>query len=366
MSAQALHPRLRDGGSTIGLATVYRALADLATDGDADSLQQDGEALYRACTTGKHHHHLICRNCGLTVEIEADPVEQWAQRRRRRARLHRRQSRRRHLRRVRRLHRRPRGRVRRVPARMHVILVPGFWLEADAWDEVVPVLREAGHSVEAVTRDGDTLDEQVAALVGTPGRRRRPRGTVVLVGHSGAGPIAYMAVDRRPSLVQHLVYVDTFPGPEGGCVNDELPVVDGVVPLPPWDFWEPATVRGMTPELRTASSTARSPNRPAVPTDPFHYADPARHRSPRPSSRARSSPPTCRPWSRTTRPGRRSSWRPRSSRSSGSTPVTGRCSRHRGTRRPDRPGGGAEADDGAVGRSRPAAVPLVFECSVGE
>jgi Fur family ferric uptake transcriptional regulator len=71
VSAQQLHLVLRNHGSTIGLATVYRALADLATSGDADSLQsKDGELLYRACTTD-HHHHLICRNCGKTVEIEA-------------------------------------------------------------------------------------------------------------------------------------------------------------------------------------------------------------------------------------------------------------------------------------------------------
>lgn len=78
VSAQALHASLKGGGSTVGLATVYRALADLATEGEADSLQQDGESLYRACTPGKHHHHLICRNCGTTVEIEADEVEAWA------------------------------------------------------------------------------------------------------------------------------------------------------------------------------------------------------------------------------------------------------------------------------------------------
>ena len=79
VSAQALHSSLHATGSPIGLATVYRALADLATEGEADSLQQEGESLYRACTPGNHHHHLICRNCGLTVEIEADAVEQWAQ-----------------------------------------------------------------------------------------------------------------------------------------------------------------------------------------------------------------------------------------------------------------------------------------------
>jgi Fur family transcriptional regulator, ferric uptake regulator len=78
VSAQELHAALRDSGTSIGLATVYRALADLAVEGEADSLQQEGESLYRACTPGTHHHHLICRNCGLTVEIEADAVEDWA------------------------------------------------------------------------------------------------------------------------------------------------------------------------------------------------------------------------------------------------------------------------------------------------
>lgn len=79
VSAQGLHTSLRDGGSPIGLATVYRALSDLAVGGEADSLQSaEGESLYRRCTPGQHHHHLICRNCGLTVEIEADAVEAWA------------------------------------------------------------------------------------------------------------------------------------------------------------------------------------------------------------------------------------------------------------------------------------------------
>jgi Fur family ferric uptake transcriptional regulator len=79
VSAQSLHASLKGAGSTVGLATVYRALADLATEGEADSLQQDGESLYRACTPGIHHHHLICRSCGTTVEIAADEVEHWAQ-----------------------------------------------------------------------------------------------------------------------------------------------------------------------------------------------------------------------------------------------------------------------------------------------
>ncbi|MEK6344311.1 MAG: alpha/beta hydrolase, partial [Curtobacterium sp.] len=163
---------------------------------------------------------------------------------------------------------------------MHVILVPGFWLDASAWDDVAPVLVEAGHSVQAVTRTGDSLDEQVASLVALLDEVATADEPVVLAGHSGAGPIAYMAADRRPALVAHLLYVDTFPGPEGGCVNDELPVVDGVVPLPSWDVWEAPTVRGMDPELREEFERRAIPEPASVPSDPFRYTDPARHAIP--------------------------------------------------------------------------------------
>jgi len=80
VSAQQLYAVLRDEGSTIGLATVYRNLAQLAESGEADSLQSpEGENLFRSCSTG-HHHHLICRSCGDTRELEASVVEEWASR----------------------------------------------------------------------------------------------------------------------------------------------------------------------------------------------------------------------------------------------------------------------------------------------
>ncbi|MBP2436992.1 Fur family transcriptional regulator [Microbacterium amylolyticum] len=78
VSAQDLHALIRED-TGIGLATVYRALSSLAKAGQADSLQSpDGENLYRACVMEGHHHHLICRSCGRTVEIEATAVEKWA------------------------------------------------------------------------------------------------------------------------------------------------------------------------------------------------------------------------------------------------------------------------------------------------
>jgi Fur family ferric uptake transcriptional regulator len=80
VSAQDLHARLRLRGQAVGLATVYRTLQAMATDGDVDMLRtDDGEALYRRCSTG-HHHHLVCRSCGRTVEVEGPAVESWADR----------------------------------------------------------------------------------------------------------------------------------------------------------------------------------------------------------------------------------------------------------------------------------------------
>lgn len=78
LSAQELHRRMRDAGGTVGLATVYRTLQALAEHGDVDVIRtDDGEAVYRRCSTG-HHHHLVCRECGRTVEVEGPAVERWA------------------------------------------------------------------------------------------------------------------------------------------------------------------------------------------------------------------------------------------------------------------------------------------------
>src|SRR3954462_13504108 len=76
-SAQALHAELRGSGDAVGLTTVYRHLQSLADTGAVDVLRSpDGESVYRICGTG-HHHHLVCRACGRTVEIEGREVERW-------------------------------------------------------------------------------------------------------------------------------------------------------------------------------------------------------------------------------------------------------------------------------------------------
>ncbi len=80
LSAQEIHARLRDAGTQVGLATVYRNLQAMAADGEVDVRRtDDGECVYRACSSG-HHHHLVCRVCGRTVEVAERSVEAWAER----------------------------------------------------------------------------------------------------------------------------------------------------------------------------------------------------------------------------------------------------------------------------------------------
>jgi Fur family ferric uptake transcriptional regulator len=77
-SAQELHDELRQRGENIGLTTVYRTLQAMSGADQIDTLRTDtGEAVYRRCST-HHHHHLVCRGCGATVEVEGPEVEAWA------------------------------------------------------------------------------------------------------------------------------------------------------------------------------------------------------------------------------------------------------------------------------------------------
>ena len=79
-SAQELHEVLRGRGERVGLTTVYNQLRALAEAGLVDTVRSaDGETLYRRCDTSGHHHHLLCRVCGRTVEVAGSAVERWAE-----------------------------------------------------------------------------------------------------------------------------------------------------------------------------------------------------------------------------------------------------------------------------------------------
>jgi pimeloyl-ACP methyl ester carboxylesterase len=165
---------------------------------------------------------------------------------------------------------------------MDVILVPGFWLRGDSWDAVLPPIEAAGHRAHPVTRPGlapgddpaaVSLADQVAAIVAEVDRFPEP---VVLVGHSGAGPIVYGAADQRIDRVARIVYVDTWPLPDGMPNNDELPVVDGAVPLPDWSVFDDADVRDLDEALRTRMRADAVPEPAGTARDGQQLADPRR------------------------------------------------------------------------------------------
>ena len=77
-TAQEVYEDLRRLGERVGLTTVYRTLQAMTEAGELDALRTaEGETAYRRCSTG-HHHHLVCRSCGRTVEVSGPAVETWA------------------------------------------------------------------------------------------------------------------------------------------------------------------------------------------------------------------------------------------------------------------------------------------------
>ena len=170
---------------------------------------------------------------------------------------------------------------------MDIILIPGFWLDASSWDEVIPSLRQAGHRVRALTlpgmesKDADrseiTLRDYVDAVVEVIDSIDPVGGKVVLVGHSGGGAIAHAAADARPGRVARVVYVDSLPMGEGGLINDELPVENGEVPLPEWSLFEKEDLVDLDDDLRAAFRERAIPTPVHVSSDRQRLSDERRY-----------------------------------------------------------------------------------------
>jgi pimeloyl-ACP methyl ester carboxylesterase len=118
-----------------------------------------------------------------------------------------------------------------------IVLVPGFWLGAWAWDEVAAALRADGHDVTALTlpgresADGDrseiALSDHVDAICDAV---RAAGAPVVLAVHSGSGAAGYAASDRLPELIAAMIYVDS--GPATGALDPDFDGVEKPLPSP--------------------------------------------------------------------------------------------------------------------------------------
>jgi pimeloyl-ACP methyl ester carboxylesterase len=168
---------------------------------------------------------------------------------------------------------------------MDIILVPGLWLDASSWHEVVSVL-QAGHRTHALTlpgmesKDTDrseiTLRDHVDAVVEVIDSLG-PAERVVLVGHSAGAAIAHAAVDARPDRVARVIYVGGFPTGDGDALADGYPAENGEVPLPDWSQFEEEELVDLDDEARAAFRERAIPSPEQVTRDPQQLSDERRY-----------------------------------------------------------------------------------------
>jgi pimeloyl-ACP methyl ester carboxylesterase len=125
---------------------------------------------------------------------------------------------------------------------MDILLVAGLWLDGSTWDEVVPKLEALGNRPVPLTLPGQgdrslsaTLEDQVAAVVAAVDSAS---GKPMVVGHSAACTLAWLAADARPEKVAKVVLIGGFPSADGEPYADFFETEDGVMPFPGWGPFE--------------------------------------------------------------------------------------------------------------------------------
>jgi pimeloyl-ACP methyl ester carboxylesterase len=160
---------------------------------------------------------------------------------------------------------------------MDILLIAGLWLDGSAWDEVVPQLRTLGDQGVPVSLPGQgapppdaTLADQHAAVVAAIDAAAGP---VLVVGHSAASALAWMAADARPDKVAGAVMIGGFPSGDGQEYADFFEVVDGVVPFPGWEPFEGADSADLDERQRAAIAATAIPVPGAVTKGIVHLGD---------------------------------------------------------------------------------------------
>jgi pimeloyl-ACP methyl ester carboxylesterase len=151
---------------------------------------------------------------------------------------------------------------------MDIVLVAGLWLTGSAWDAVVPALQAQGHRPVPVTLPGQgdgnqsaTLGDQVAAvLAAVDACPDRP----MVVGHSAACTLAWLAADARPEKVAKVVLIGGFPAADGKPYFAGFETEDGMLPFPGWEPFEGPDAADLDQEARRAIAAAMVPVPEAV------------------------------------------------------------------------------------------------------
>ena len=146
---------------------------------------------------------------------------------------------------------------------MDILLIGGLWLDGSAWDDVAAELRSLGHRPVPLTLPGQgdgstsaTLDDQVATVLAAVDAAS---GKPVVVGHSAACSLAWLAADARPDKISGVVLVGGFPASDGKPYADFFELRDGIMPFPGWDPFEGPDSADLDEEARRAFAATAIP-----------------------------------------------------------------------------------------------------------
>ncbi|MGK5685334.1 alpha/beta fold hydrolase [Actinoplanes sp. URMC 104] len=142
-----------------------------------------------------------------------------------------------------------------------LVLVAGLWLDAPVWTGVVDDLTRHGRRAVPVSLPPTTLDDQLAAVLAVVDAQAGPS---VVVGHSAAATLAWLAADRRPDRVSKVVLIGGFPTADGEKYADFFPVTDGVMPFPGWEPFEGPDAADLDEHARQSFAAAAVPVPEAV------------------------------------------------------------------------------------------------------
>ncbi len=151
---------------------------------------------------------------------------------------------------------------------MDILLIAGLWLDGSAWDDVVPELIALGHRPVPLTLPGQgdgaasaTLDDQLAAVLAAVDTVPE---VALVVGHSAASTLAWLAADARPEKVAKVALVGGFPTADGKAYADYFAIEGGVMPFPGWEPFEGPDAADLDQQARDRFASAAVPVPEAV------------------------------------------------------------------------------------------------------
>jgi pimeloyl-ACP methyl ester carboxylesterase len=169
-------------------------------------------------------------------------------------------------------------------ADVDIVLIAGLWLRESAWNAVAGHLTGYGHRPVPVALpgqgDGNTsatlADQTAAVLAAVDSAAGRP----MVVGHSAASSLAWLATDARPEKIGKVAFIGGWPAPDGEPYFDGLPVKDGAVPFPGWDEFEGPDSADLDADARQAFAAAAIPVPEGVSSATVRLTDPRRYSVP--------------------------------------------------------------------------------------